>query len=44
MMSAYKPRLGVFELTKGRKMRFALVRNGERGVVDDDIYRTFRIR
>jgi hypothetical protein len=31
-------------LTKRRKMRFALVRNGEGGIIDDDVYVTLRIR
>lgn len=31
------------KLTKGREIRFALVRNGEGSIIDDDIYVTLRI-
>jgi hypothetical protein len=32
------------KLTKGREVRFALVRNGEGSIIDYNIYVTLRIR
>ena len=44
-VSAHKPGLDEdWKLTKGRKVRFALVRNGEGSIIDYDIYATLRIR
>ena len=32
------------KLTEGREMRLVLVRNGERSIIDGDIYVALRIR